>query len=94
MVVLSVFVALLGLPTGAGDVIIRFDNYHNEVLWAGSIGLFFGVIGVIVVMVLLNLFLARHIYEKERFLAYVLAAGTATVTFLFLVATLGIAFIN
>jgi len=94
MVVASAVVALVGLPIGAGDVIIRFDNYHNEVVWAGSFGLFFGVIGVVLFMVVLNLLLAHHIYNRERFLSYILGAGTSAVTFLFFVATLGIAFIN
>ena len=29
MVITSAIVALLSLPTNAGDIIIRFDNYHN-----------------------------------------------------------------
>ncbi|MDP3953576.1 MAG: hypothetical protein Q8P99_02030 [bacterium] len=94
MLLISGLVALVGLPSDAGDIIIRFDNYHNEVIWAGSLGLFFGVIGVMLVTVVLNLILVRHIYDKERFLAYLLSSGTLAVAFLFLVATLGIAFIN
>ena len=94
MILLSGIAALLAIPSDAGDIIIRFDNYHNEVVWAGSLGLFFGVIGTMLLVVILNLILVRHIYDKERFLAYLLSAGTTAITFLFLVATLGIAFIN
>ncbi|MEX2054254.1 MAG: hypothetical protein WD883_01820 [Candidatus Colwellbacteria bacterium] len=94
MLLISALVALMGLPSGAGNIIIRFDNYHNEVVWAGSLGLFFGVIGVMLTVAILNLALVKHIYDKERFLAYLLSAGTLAVTFLFLVATLGIALIN
>src|SRR3990167_9348752 len=79
---ISAFVALLSLPVNSGDIIIRFDNYHNEVVWAGSLLIFFGVILTAAVVVLMNLLLVRHIYEKERFLAYLLSIGTGAVSLL------------
>jgi|SRR3989344_7024951 len=94
MLLASVFVAILGLPMNVGDVIIRFDNYHNEVVWAGSFTLFLGVILAAGIVVGINLFLVNHIYERERFLAYLLCAGTGAVSLLFLVATVAITLIN
>ncbi len=94
MVLTSFMVAFLGLPINAGDIIIRFDNYHNEIVWAGSFTLFLGVILTSGIVVLMNLFLVRHIYGKELFLARLLSVGTAVVSILFLVGTLAIALIN
>lgn len=94
MLLISSLVALFSLPINAGDIIIRFDNYHNEVVWAGSFALFFGVILTAVVLVLMNLMLVHHIYKRERFLAYLLSAGTGAISLLFLVGTLAITLIN
>ncbi len=94
MLLISSLVALLSLPINTGDIIIRFDNYHNEVVWAGSFILFFGVILTAAAVVLMNLLLVRHIYGRERFLAYLLSAGTGAVSLLFLVGTLAITLIN
>lgn len=94
MLVMSIIVAVVGLPTNAGDIIIRFDNYHNEVVWAGSFTLFMGVIATAGIVVLTNLLLVRHIYDRERFLAYLLSLGTGAVSLLFLVGVIAIALIN
>jgi len=94
MLLISSLVALLSLPINSGDIIIRFDNYHNEVIWAGSFGLFFGVILTAAAVVLMNLMLVHHIYKRERFLAYLLSTGTGAVSLLFLVGTLAITLIN
>ena len=94
MLMISRIVALLSLPTNAGDIIIRFDNYHNEVVWAGSFALFFGVILTAAAVVLINFLLVRHIYPKERFLAYLLSVGTGAVSLLFAVGTFAITLIN
>lgn len=94
MLLASTLVAFLSLPVSSGDIIIRFDNYHNEIVWAGSLAVFLGVILIAAVVVAANFFLTRHIYERERFLAYVLAVGTGAVSFLFLVGTVAVAFIN
>ena len=94
MLLVSSLVALLSLPINAGDIIIRFDNYHNEIVWAGSFALFFGVILTAAAVVLMNLMLVHHIYKRERFLAYLLSAGTGAVSLLFLVGTLDITLIN
>lgn len=94
MLLVSSLVALFGLPMNSGDIIIRFDNYHDQVVWTGSFALFFGVILTAVIVVLANWFLVVHIYPKERFLAYLLSAGTGVVSLLFLVGTFAITLIN
>lgn len=93
-VVLSGIVATMGLPLDSGDLIIRFDNYHNRVIWTGSVGTYFGVIGLVLVMVGLNFFLAKQVWERERFISYALAVGTLAVTLLFLIATFAVSLIN
>ncbi|MBU2101199.1 hypothetical protein KKH05_00515 [Patescibacteria group bacterium] len=92
--VISGLTAFLSLPTDAGDLILRFDNFQNEVVWSGGVGIFYGILGVVLVMAIINLMLANYIYDKEKFLSYVFAIGTTIITFLFLVATGSIAFIN
>jgi hypothetical protein len=94
LLLVSGLVAFVGLPTGSGNLILRFDNFHNAVIWAGSIGVFYGILGVMIAIAVINFALAKHIYEKEKFLSYMLAVGTGVVTFLFLIATGSLAFIN
>ena len=94
LLILGVIVSLLGVPFGTGDIIIRFDNYHNEVVWSGGTPIFFGVIGIAFVILGLNFWLSRYIYENEKFLSYVLAAGTLIFSFFFLIATFSISLIN
>jgi hypothetical protein len=94
LLLISGLVAFVGLPTGSGNLILRFDNFHNSVIWAGSIGIFYGILGVIVAVAVINFALAKHIYEKEKFLSYILAVGTGVITLLFLIATGSLAFIN
>jgi hypothetical protein len=87
-------VAFIGLPTGLGNLILRFDNLHDAVVWADSSNVFYGILGITLVLSVINLLLAKHIYEKEKFVSYILAVGTGIITFLFLIATSSIAFIN
>ncbi|MDD5710504.1 MAG: hypothetical protein PHV43_00145 [Candidatus Colwellbacteria bacterium] len=92
--VISGLVAFFGLPIGAGNLILRFDNLHNEVTWAGSVSTFYGILGVVLVISAINFALAKHIYEKEKFISYAFAVGTGMITLLFLIAAGSIAFIN
>ena len=94
LVSLSVIVALLGLPFNSGDIIIRFDNYHNEVIWSGSPSIFFGIIGVVFFVIFMNMWLSNYIYDKEKFFSYLLGAGTVIVSLFFLIATFAISLIN
>jgi hypothetical protein len=90
----SGIIAVLNLPLDSGAIIIRFDSYHDEVVWADSVGVFFGVIGLALFMVIVNFLLAREVYDRRRFLSYIIGAGTLVVASLFLVATLAVTLIN
>lgn len=94
LLLLSGLVAIAALPVDSGDIIIRFDNYHNEVLWAGSIGTFLGVVAVALAVVVVNFMLAQQIYSKERFIAYLLGAGSLVISTLFVIATFAVTLIN
>jgi hypothetical protein len=94
LLVLSGLVVFLGLPTGSGDLILRFDNFRDTVVWAGDIGVVYGILGMVVIITLINFMLAKHIYEKEKFLSYVFAVGTGVVTLFFLIAVALMALIN
>lgn len=90
----STLVAVLGLPLDAGALILRFDSYRNEIAWAGNIGVLFAVIGGVGLILLGNIFLASHIYPKEKFLSYLISAGSLAVSILFFLAVSSITFIN
>ncbi|MFH1694666.1 MAG: hypothetical protein ABH880_02850 [Patescibacteria group bacterium] len=92
--VASSLTAFLGFPTGMGDLILRFDNFHNEVVWAGEISIFYGILAVVIAMAIINLILANYVYEREKILAYIFGVGTTIITFLFLIATGSLSFIN
>lgn len=92
--VISGLTAFLGLPTETGDLILRFSNFEEEGIWRGGVSIFYGILSLVLVMAAVNFILARYIYDREKFLSYVLAAGTAVITFLFLIATGSIAFLN
>ena len=94
LLVASTLIAVLGLPLDSGALILRFDNYRNETTWTGGISVLFAVIGAAVVILLGNLLLVEHIYPKEKFLAYVISAGSLVVSVFFLLAILAITFIN
>jgi len=93
-IVIGGVIAFLGLPTGSGDLILRFDNFHNEVIWTGSIAIYYGILGTVLAISVINLVLAKYVYDKEKFLSYVLAVGNTAITLLFLIATGAIALIN
>ena len=92
--VISGLVAFVGLPTGSGNLILRFDNFHNEVIWAGSVSIFYGILGTTIIISAINFMLAKHIYEKEKFVSYIFTVGTGIITLLFLIAAGSIALIN
>jgi len=92
--VASGLTAFIGLPVGSGNLILRFDNLHNEVIWTGGPSVFYGILGMAVVISAINFMLAKYIYEKERFVSYIFAVGTGIITLLFLIAAGTIAFIN
>ena len=92
--VISGLVAFMGLPTGSGNLILRFDNFHDAVVWSGSVSVFYGILGMTAIISAINFILAKHIYEKEKFISYMLAVGTGIITLLFLIAAGSIAFIN
>ena len=94
LLVASTLIAVLGLPLDSGALILRFDNYRNEITWTGDISVLFAVIGVAALVLLGNLLLVGHIYPKEKFLAYVISAGSLVVSGLFFLAILAITFIN
>lgn len=91
---ISALVGSIGLPGSQGPLIIRFDKFAHEADLIGDFGTVFGFGAIASFMVLVNFFLAREIYYRERFLSYIIAAATLIVSFLFLITVSGIAAVN
>ncbi len=84
---ISAMVAASGLPQGeVGSLILRFDKAANQAELFGGIGIFYGIFGVVIFIVVANLVLALIVYEREKFLSYMLGAGTLLFSTLFSIA--------
>ncbi|OGY57273.1 MAG: hypothetical protein A2Y84_00925 [Candidatus Colwellbacteria bacterium RBG_13_48_8] len=87
LLIISSLLASLGLPLASGELILRFDKFRDEVVWTGGVGTYYGIWGILAVIILINAFLCHQVYDKVKILAYVIGVGTLTVTVLFLIAT-------
>ncbi|OGY57747.1 MAG: hypothetical protein A3C03_00030 [Candidatus Colwellbacteria bacterium RIFCSPHIGHO2_02_FULL_45_17] len=95
LLVASALIGLVGLPQEpGGSLIIRFDPVKNEAGLLGGSGTFFGLLGTVAFIIILNFVLALEVYNREKFLSYAIGAVTLLITLLFLVASVNIAGIN
>ena len=86
LLIISALIGFTGLPQEAGGpLIIRFDTTGNQIAILGGVGTFFGLLGVAAAIIIINFILAMEVYDKERFLSYILASSTLAITLLFLV---------
>lgn len=90
----SALVGGIGLPGSQGSLIIRFDKFAGEANLIGNFRTVFSLGFVASFVVLINFLLAWEIYNRERFLSYIIAAATLIVSFLFLIAVSGIVAVN
>ena len=91
---LAALIGSIGLPGSQGLLILRFDKFAEGANLIGGLRTVFGFGVVAAFVVFVNFLLAWEIYNRERFLAYVIAAATLIVSFLFLVAVSGIVAVN
>jgi len=95
LIIASSIIGLVGLPQEpGGPLIIKFDPATNEADLLGDSGTFFGVLGTIVFIAVLNFILALEVYNREKFLSYAIGATTLLISLLFLVASINITNIN
>ena len=93
--IISAITGLVGLPQEpGGPLIIRFNAMENQAGLLGGAGTFFGVLGVVIFISVLNFVLALEVYNREKFLSYAIGSATLVITFLFLIASINIAAIN
>ncbi len=93
--ILSMVVGFVGFPQEPGGLLIfHFDVSANRADILGDIGMFFGILGIAVSIVIVNLLLAWRIYLKERFISYILAGTTVFLSVLFFIVSILIAKIN
>ena len=74
-------------------LIIHFDSFRG-IDFLGDKNDVFGILGMGVVVLIINSFLANAFYWKERFLSYLLSFSTAVFSLLLLIAVLAIISIN
>lgn len=91
---ISTLVGAIGLPSSQGPLIIRFDKFAEEANLVGDFRTVFSLGLVTTFIVLINFFLAREIYARERFLSYIIASATLVISFLFLIAVSSIIAVN
>ncbi len=90
----SALVGSIGLPGSQGPLIIRFNKLIGEANLVGDFRTVFSLGLVTSFTLLINFLLAREIYNRERFLSYILAAASLIVSLLFLIAVSGIVAVN
>lgn len=93
LALLSLGVISLGLRGENGPFIIHY-NQEGQVDFSGDIALVYGILGVALVIFLINFFLAYEIYNRERFLSYILAAGSFFVAVLTIILSWTIISVN
>jgi hypothetical protein len=76
-----------------GPVIIHFD-FFNGIDFVGGNGEVFGILAVDFVIVTINFLLAEFIYQRERFMSYLISFATLILSILFLVVIAVISSIN
>jgi hypothetical protein len=83
-ILVSFFMINSELGAEKGPFIIHFDSQNRADVIGGSESVY-GILGVAGVMAVINLFLANVIYDREKYLAYVLACVTLIIAILTLV---------
>jgi len=77
----------------SGPIIIHFDDF-NGIDFVGGKAEVFGVLTVNFVMSMINFLLAEFIYQRERFMSYLISFATLVISILFLVVIAVIGSIN
>ncbi|PIR98527.1 MAG: hypothetical protein COT88_01145 [Candidatus Colwellbacteria bacterium CG10_big_fil_rev_8_21_14_0_10_41_28] len=94
LIILSSIVISLGLPVGTGALIIRFDNYHNQVDLVGGLSVLGLILGLMIAILVINLFLSHQVYERDKTISYIIALGNLVVSIFFFFASIAITLIN
>ncbi len=74
-------------------LIIHFDAYKGIDFIGGKMDVF-GILILALVIILINLFLADFLYQRERFLSYILGFGSLGLSVLILIAVAVIINVN
>ncbi len=93
LILIGLIVALLGLLKISNLLIMHYDGYKG-IDFLGDKKDVFNVIGLSAIMVILNFWLAKKLYFKERFLAYLLSFSTPLFSLLILIGVFAIISIN
>lgn len=75
LILTSFFMINSGLGGENGPFIIHFDPQNRADIVGGAENVY-GILGVAGVMAVINFFLANVIYDREKYLAYIMASVT------------------
>ncbi len=93
LIIISALMIGFMIPKESGQLILHFDPEHNISFIGGKV-MVLSVIALIAVVGLINLFIAREVYYRERFLSYLIAFVTLIISILCLIASGVIVAIN
>jgi len=88
----AVFVFLKFFNT-SGPIIIHFD-FFNGINFVGRKEEVFGILAVDFAIAAINFLLAEFIYQRERFMSYLISFATLVLSILFLMAVAVVSSVN
>lgn len=77
----------------SGPIIIHFD-FFNGIDFVGGKGEVFGILAVDFAITAINFLLAEFIYQRERFMSYLISFATLVLTILFLIVVVAVSSVN
>ena len=80
MLILSIFVSAIGFEGQTGKLIINFGANNSPIL--GDPIMIISIFGILAAIMLINSLLVYEIYNKERFMSYVLSSVSIVISIL------------
>ncbi len=93
LVILSILFIFLGLGRTSGELILSFDS-EGKIKFIGNFWTAIAIFMVALGILLINFALASEVYNRERFLSYILGAGSLFFSILVLILSWFIVSVN
>lgn len=93
LILIALIRAVIGLVKVNNLLILHFDSYKG-IDFLGNKSDVFSIIGLAFVIIIINFILAKKIYYKERFLAYLLSIASPIFSLLILIGVFVIISVN
>lgn len=85
MLMIAMFIGLPALQGETGKLILNLDQNRLPVF--GDAGMIFSIFGILFAVIVLNSILIFELYNRERFMAYLIAVSTALISLVALIVT-------